>query len=185
MRAIASMLLLSLPIALACAQRVDRLTPPRMAEGTGGFTVRRLSELPAVDGRTWLEVRDQIVSDGTYRAPNGQFTLTTEDKPENAHHVGTFAIYFTDGNGTRSELDPGFAVYTYISPDSRWIISDPLEAIDVTNWVKYSLSKAFNIDAFVVMRAISPDGRRLVISRQQCAFDCGHIPDEYYEIGIP
>ena len=158
MRAIASMLLLTLPIGLACAQRVDRSKPPRMAEGTGGFTVGRLSELPAVDGHTWIEVRDQIVSDGTYRAPNGQFTLTVEDKPENAH---------------------------YISHDSRWIISDPLEAIDVTNWVKYSLSKAFNIDAFVVMRAISPDGRRLVISRQQCAFDCAHIPDEYYEIGIP
>ena len=142
MRAIASVLLLSLPIGLACAQRVDRSKPPRTAAGTGGFTVRRLSELPAVDGRTWIEVRDQIVSDGTYRAPNGQFTLTMEDRPENAHNVAAFAIYFTDGNGTRSQLDPGFAVYTYISHDSRWIISDPLEAIGVTNWVKYSLSTA-------------------------------------------
>ena len=185
MRAVAGMLLLSLPIGLACGQRVDRSTPPRMAEGAGGFTVRSLSALPLVDGRTWIEVRDQFVSDGTYRAPNGQFTLTLEDKPENAHNVASFAIYFTDGNGTRSQLDPGFAVYTYITPDSRWIISDPLEAIDVTNWVKYSLSKALHIDSYVVMRAISPDGRRLVISRQTCAFDCAHIPDEYYEIGIP
>lgn len=177
-------LLLAFPIALGLAQAGDRSMPPRAAEGTGGFTIRRLAEAPVIDGRTWIETHDQVMTTGTSRAPNGQFTLIMEDAPDRGGDVARFAIYFSDGRAPRVLLDPDVA-YTYISPDSRWIISEPLEAIDVTTWIKYSLSKAFNIEPYVVMRAISPDRRRLYISRQACPFDCRHIPDEHYEIRFP
>ena len=164
------------------APRVDRSKPPETAEPGAEFTVRRLSEPPAVDGRTWMMI-SQVSAARSLRAPNGQFTLTLEEST--SVEVVHFRVYFTEGAGPRVQIDPGSAAYAFLSPDSRWIIVGPLEVIDVTNWRRYSLSSTFKIDPYVVLRAISSDGRRLVISRQDCPFDCRNAPDEYYEIALP
>lgn len=148
-----------------------------------GFTVRRLMEPVAIDGRTWIAI-DSVSATGPLRAPNGQFTLTLEEAKEHAGDVVRFRVFFAEG-ARRIQLDPGVAAYAYISPDSRWIVSDPLEIVDVLNWRRYSLSTLFKIDPYVVLRAISADRRRLYVSRQPCAFDCQHLPHEYFEIGFP
>jgi hypothetical protein len=49
----------------------------------------------------------------------------------------------------------------------------------------HSLSQAFNIEPYVLLRAISSDGRRLLVSRQDCPFDCRNTRNEYYEVGLP
>lgn len=166
----------------ATPQAPDRSKPPRIEEVGAGFTVRRLDQPAVVDGRTWLAI-EPIIGTQTVRAPNGQFTVSLEEA--SSVEIVLFRISFTEGRSAPVQLDPGTAVYGFITPDSRWIITGTLEVIDVRNWRKYSLSKAFNLEPFVRLRAISPDGRRLFISQQDCPFDCRNIPEKYYEVQLP
>jgi hypothetical protein len=148
----------------------------------GGFTVRRLSGPIAVDGRAWIALAG-MSSRQTVHAPNGQFTLTLEEA--SADDVVRFRIYFAEKGRPRVQLDPGRAVYAAISSDSLWIFIDPIDIVDVKAWRRYNLSALFKIDRFVVVQAISVDGRRLFISRQPCPFDCQGLPNDYYEITFP
>ena len=162
--------------------RVDRTKPPASAEPMDKFTVRRLTAAPSIDGRSWIAI-SQVSAAGTIAAPNGQFTLTLEEA--SSVEVVRFRVAFSERGSGRVQLESPGVAYTFVTPDARWIISDPLDVIDVTAWRRYDLSKAFAIDPFVVLRAISSDGRRLFLSRQACPFDCRNIPDEYYEVGLP
>lgn len=170
-------------LSLVQAGRVDRSMPPRVVASADGFTVRRLMEPVAIDGRAWIAI-DSVSAAGPVRAPNGRFTLTLEEAKEHAGDVVRFRVFFAEG-ARRIQLDPDVAAYAYISPDSRWIVTDPLEIVDVLTWRQYSLSKSFEISPYVVLKAISADGGRLFIARQACAFDCPNIPLEYFEIAFP
>jgi hypothetical protein len=170
------------PAATQGTQRVDRAKPPIVETSAGGFSVRRLNSPIAVDGRAWIAV-PTIVGREAIRAPNGQFTLTLEEA--SSDDIVRFRIYFAESGGARVQLDPGAAVYASITSDSRWIFIDPIDIIDVRAWRRYNLSKLFNIDRYVIVRAISADGRRLFISRQPCPFDCQGFPNDYYEIAFP
>jgi hypothetical protein len=170
------------PEATARAQAVDRFQPPRVEASAPGFTVHRLSSPVTIDGQTWIAVQP-IIGAQTVRAPNGEFAITLEETT--SVEIVHFRILFTASGVAPVQVDPGLAVYAFITPDSRWIISGTLEVIDVKNWRKYSLSKAFNIAPYVIVRAISRDGQRLVISQQDCPFDCRNFPDQYYEIRFP
>jgi hypothetical protein len=172
----------ALPVATQGTQLVDRSKPPIVETSAGGFSVRRLSSLVAVDGRAWIEV-PAIVGRQTVRASNGRFTLTLEEA--SSDDLVRFRVYFTESGGARIQLDPGGAVYASITSDSRWIFIDPIDIVDVRAWRRYNLSKLFNIDRYVMARAISADGRRLFISTQPCPFDCQGFPNDYYEIGFP
>ena len=163
-------------------QVVDRSQPPAVQPSEGGFTVRRLPGPVEVDGRAWIAVAP-IIEARTVSAPNRQFAIRLEEAT--SVDIVFFRIWFSEDGRAPVQVNPGSAAYAYITPDSRWVISGTLEAIDVRNWRAYSLSKAFNIRAFVVLEAISADTRKLFIRRQACPFDCQGIPDEYFEIGIP
>lgn len=171
-------------LTLGQAGRVDRSKPPSVVASAEGFTVRRLTEPVPIDGRTWIAI-ESVSAAGPLRAPNGRFALTLEEAKEHAGDVVRFRVFFAESGARRVQLDPGVAAYAYISPDSRWIVSDPLEVVDVLNWRRYSLSKSFKVNPYVVLKAMSADGRRLFIARQACPFDCQHIPHEYFEIGFP
>ena len=178
-------------IALATAEvvaqgtvRGDRSQPPGVAASTEGFTVRQLTAPVTIDGRAWIAI-ESVSTAGSLWAPNGRFTLTLEEAKDHTGDVVRFRVFFTEGGGGRIQLEPEVAAYAFISPDSRWIVSDPLEVIDVLNWRRYSLSKSFKINPYVVLKAISADGRRLFITRHVCPFDCQNIPLEYFEIGFP
>jgi hypothetical protein len=163
-------------------QGVDRSQPPTVVTSGGGFTVRRLTGPIAVDGRTWIAVAG-MSSRQTVRAPNGQFTIILEEA--SADDVVRFRIYFAEEGRPRVQLDPGGAVYAYITSDSRWIFIDPIDIVDVRTWRRYNLSKLFNVDRYVSVQAISADRHRLFISRQPCPFDCQGLPNDYYEIAFP
>jgi hypothetical protein len=166
----------------AAAQRIDRSRPPETANPGGAFTVRRLDGPVSINGQAWIPIR-QVSASGTMRPPNVPFTLTLEEA--STEEVVHFRIYFEEPGGSRVLLDSGSTTYAFVTPDARWIITSPLVIIDVANWRRYSLSQAFNIEPFVVLRAISSDGRRLFVSRQVCPFDCRNTQNEYYEIGLP
>jgi hypothetical protein len=166
------------------APSVNRSRPPAVMESAGAFTIRRLTELPPIDGRDWSPIEN--ITSGSLQSPDGRFTLTLEHSPENTGDLGRSRVYYTHAGGSRVQIDPGMALSASITRDSRWIvIIAPLEVIDVRAWRRYSLSKAFGIEPYVLVRGVSADGRRLLISRQPCPFDCQHLPNTYYEISLP
>jgi hypothetical protein len=155
-----------------------RAKPPLVETSAGGFTVRRLTAPVTIDGRNWIAA-EAIIGSQAVRAPNGQFSLTLEDAKEPGDLVRFRLSYSAGGPGI--PLDP-HVTYAYITPDSRWIVLEPIDVIDVTNWRRYSLSKAFDVTPYVLTRAISADGRRLYVTRQPCPFDCRDLPNDHYEI---
>ena len=72
-----------------------------------------------------------------------------------------------------------------MTPDGRYIITEPLYALDVRNWKQYALFEALKIPNYTTSEAISGDGRRLLVSRRDCAMDCKEVPVEYYELMLP
>jgi hypothetical protein len=143
--------------------------------------VRQLPALPAIDGRAWIAAGGS--DGGTHAAPNGQFSVILEDDPANSGEVLRFKVFFAETGRPRVELNPGLALYAWISPDSRWIFIDPLDAIDVRTWRRFPVLEHTN-RGFVVIHAISQDGKRLLITEQDCPFDCP-IPRKNYEVAFP
>jgi hypothetical protein len=172
-----------LPAAARGAQRVDRSKSPTLEASAGGFTIRRLSGPVTVDGRTWVAVT-KIMGTQTVQAPNGEFTLSLAE-PNDEGDVRRFRLALAERGGKPVALTADVVSYAFVTSDSRWIFFEPIDVIDVRAWRRYGLSQAFGIQPYVVPEAISADGRRLIIARRDCPFDCRGLPTEYYEIGFP
>jgi hypothetical protein len=167
----------------AAAQTVDRSAPPVVQEAAPGFSVRRLPGPITIDGQNWIAV-NPVVGIQTVFARSGEFALSFAD-PVDDGDVERFQLTLVDNGGRRVLLSQDAVSYVYVTPDSRWIFIEPLEVIDVRTWRRYRLSRLFGIDPYVLPEAISSDGRRVIIRRQMCAFDCQGSPVEYYEVGLP
>jgi hypothetical protein len=72
-----------------------------------------------------------------------------------------------------------------VTPNGRYIITEPLYVLDVREWKQYALFEALQIQNYTNIEAISRDGKRLFISRRDCAIDCKDVPVEYYELTLP
>ena len=82
-------------------------------------------------------------------------------------------------------IDAGFTGWVFVTPDGRYIVTEPLYALDVRNWKQYALFEALKIPNYTTIEAISRDGKRLLISRRDCAMDCPEVRLEYYELTLP
>jgi hypothetical protein len=155
-------------------------SPPQRAESPATrFAVERLTTPPAIASPEWVPLRPSFA--GTIRAPNDGFSIVLEEAPSNADLV-LLRVSYVQGDAAPIEISPGDATYSLITPDSRWILSGPLEFVDVQNWRAYSLRDAFDLQPFLIPRAVSTDGRRFLIEGRPCPFDCQDLPTEYYEI---
>jgi hypothetical protein len=160
----------------------DRSKAPPVEPSSGGFTIRRLSGPVTVDGRMWIAV-NPIVDTMTVNSANGQFTLSLV-APNDEGDVRRWRLLFA-GRGGGPVTIADVVSYTYVTNDSRWIFFEPIDVVDVRTWRRYGLSKTFGIRPYAGPTAISADGRRLIISRRNCPFDCPSEPVEYFEIGFP
>ncbi len=165
------------------AQAPDRTKPPVVVEpGVADFSVRKLTGPVTIDRRNWIAAEPAVGASKPLRAPNGQFTLMFEGVNEPGDIVRS-RLSFSAG-GAPILLDPRVS-YAYVTPNSRFVVIEPIDVVDVTTWRRYALSRAFNVTPFVLVRAISADGRRLYVTRQPCPFDCHDQPNEHYEITFP
>jgi hypothetical protein len=82
-------------------------------------------------------------------------------------------------------IDAGFTGWVFVTPDGRYVITEPLYALDVREWKQYALFDALKIPNYVTIEAISGDATRLLLSRRDCAMDCRDVPVEYYELILP
>ena len=167
-------------------QNHDITQPPPMVRSAGQFSARPLSQPPLIDGRAWVAVEAHpTYSPGTVPLHTRTFSLTLRDCGDHGGDFTRCQLLFHRGRGAPVRIDAGFTGWVFVTPDGRYIITEPLYALDVRNWKQYALFEALKIPNYTTIEAISGDGRRLLVSRRDCAMDCKEVRVEYYELILP
>jgi hypothetical protein len=167
------------------AQIRDLTQPPPIVRSAGQFSARPLSQPPVIDGRTWVAAEVQpTYSPGTVPLRTRTFSLTLRDCGDHGDFTRC-QLLLRQGRGAPVRIDVGFTGWVFVTPDFRYIITEPLYALDVRNWKQYALFEALQIRNYTTIEAISRDGKRLLISRRDCAMDCPQAREEYYELTMP
>jgi len=183
-------LLVLMPICARVATPGDLLAQstkaPALLQTAGNFKVLVLTSEPVLDEREWIEANVQSTfEDGAVPVPTREFSLTATG----CDAVGDFSrckLLFQSGRAGTVLIDRGFTGWVYVTPDARYVFTEPLYVLDVRDWTQYALFDALGIKNYVSIDAISRDGRRLVISRTDCPFDCrGEQRRQYYELTLP
>jgi hypothetical protein len=167
------------------SQERGRLPPP-VTMAAGQFTAVQVDREPAIDGKEWIaaDVRtpflDHVVN------PTRSFSLTFTDCGDHDGDFERCQLLFRGGGGRPVRIDNGYTGWVYVTPDRRYIFTEPLYALDVRAWKQYAVFDALHIPNYVSIRAISRDGRRLFISRTDCPMDCrGEQRWQSYELTLP
>jgi hypothetical protein len=164
----------------------DITQPPPIVRSAGQFSARPLSRPPVIDGRAWVAAEVQPThSPGTVPLRTRTFSLTLRDCGDHGGDFTRCQLLFHQGGGARVRIDAGFTGWVFVTADGRYIITEPLYALDVRNWKQYALFEALKIPNYTTIEAISGDGRRLLVSRRDCAMDCREVRVEYYELILP
>jgi hypothetical protein len=158
---------------------------PVDAGGNGGFSARRLSAAPAIDGREWIRADVKLGTPPTWRSANADYTLRFGEIDEDGDIARWPLLFERQGSRPVSLTAGGMTAFAYVTPDARFIFIEPLIAIDVRRWRRFALSAALGIVPYVSIEAVSRDGRSLLISRRDCPFDCQGRPTEYFMLTLP
>jgi hypothetical protein len=170
------------------AQIPDVTKPPPILKSAGQFSAARLSRPPVIDGREWSAARVQPTSDpGRVALRTQGFSLTLTDCGDHDGDFQRCQLLFRRGRATPVRIHDGFTGWVFVTPDGRYIITEPLYVLDVREWKQYALFEALQIRNYTNIEAISRDGKRLFISRRDCAMDCrdARREYEYYELILP
>ena len=170
------------------AQMPDVTKPPPILKSAGQFSAARLSRPPVIDGREWIAANVQTTSDpGRVPLPTQRFSLTLTDCGDHDGDFQRCQLLLRRGRATPVRIHDGFTGWVFVTPDGRYIITEPLYVLDVREWKQYALFEALQIQNYTNIEAISRDGKRLFISRRDCAMECRGIgvKDEYFELILP
>ena len=168
------------------AQTADAVMPPPTLTSAGKFSAHRLSRAPAIDGREWIAANVQTTSQpGKVAVPTRGFSLTLADCGDHGGDFERCQLLFQRGRAAPVRID-ALTGWVFVTPDSRYIVTEPLYVLDVREWKQYALFEALQIPNYTTIEAISSDGTRLFVSRRDCAMDCkGDVNVEYYELRLP
>ena len=170
------------------AQMPDVTKPPPILKSAGQFSAARLSRPPVIDGREWIAAKVQQTADpDRVPLPTNVFSLTLTDCGDHDGDFQRCQLLFRRGRATPVRIHDGFTGWVFVTPDGRYIFTEPLYVLDVREWKQYALFEALQIPNYTNIEAISRDGKRLFISRRDCAMDCRGIgvEDEYFELILP
>jgi hypothetical protein len=168
------------------APQPDDSKPPVAVGANGGFSARRLTSAPAIDGEHWIAT-DVVSRAGalTTQATNSAFSLLLKEPDEDTGDVLRYELYLQHDQHAPVRIDNDFTAWVYVTPDNRYVFTEPLYALDVREWKQYRLFDVLEIQNYTSIDAISHDGRHLLVSRRDCPFDCGDQRPEYYELTLP
>jgi hypothetical protein len=163
----------------------DITQPPPIVRSAGQFRARPLSQPPVIDGRAWSAAEVQpTYSPGSVPLRTRTFSLAAEDCGDHGDFTRCQLLFHRERDAP-VQIHPGFTGWVFVTPDARYIITEPLYVLDVRNWKQYALFEALHIPNYTTIKAISRDSKRLVISRKDCAMDCPRAREEYYELTMP
>jgi hypothetical protein len=173
-------------VTASLAQIPDLTMPPPIVNSAGQFSAARLSRPPLIDGREWIAADVQTTSSpGTVPVPTNAFSLVLTDCGDHAGDFERCQLLFQRERTTPVRIDEGFTGWVFVTPDGRYIVTEPLYVLDVRDWKQYALFDALHIPNYTNIEAISRDGKRLFISRIDCEIDCKDEQIEYYELSLP
>jgi hypothetical protein len=168
------------------SQIPDVSKPPPILKSAGKFSAAQLSRPPLIDGREWIAANVQTTSSpGTVPVPTQAFSLTLTDCGDHGGDFERCQLLFRRGRTTPVRIDDGFTGWVFVTPNGRYIVTEPLYVLDVSEWKQYALFEALQIPNYTNIEAVSRDGKRLFISRRDCALDCTQVRAEYYELRLP
>ena len=168
------------------AQSSDVTKPPPILKPAGQFSAAQLNRPPLIDGREWIAANVQTTSSpGTVPVPTPAVSLTLRDCGDHGGDFERCQLLFQRGRATPIRIDAGFTGWVFVTPDGRYVVTEPLYVLDVREWKQYALFESLQIPNYTKIEAISRDGRRLFISRRDCAIDCKDARVEYYELTWP
>jgi hypothetical protein len=155
--------------------------------GPGGFSARRLSAVPPLVSQGWQKAN---VFSGpppeAIAAPKGEFSLTFGDPGVDTGDFARYTLVLTRDKAAPVRIDQGFTGWAFVTPDGRYVFTEPLFALDVRASKQYALHDVLKIANYTSIVAVSTDGRRLLIARTDCPMDCrGAQVFEYYELTLP
>jgi hypothetical protein len=166
------------------AQTPDISRPPPILNSAGQFSAAPLSGPPPI-GREWIAANVRTTSTrGMVPVPSQAFSVSLT----NCGDAGDFErcqLLFHRRGATPVRIDNGLTGWVFVTPDGRYIVTEPLYVLDVREWKQYALFEALHIPNYTNIDAISRDGKRLIISRRDCAIDCKDVRLEYYELTLP
>jgi len=170
------------------AQNPDVAKPPPILNSAGQFRARRLSQPPTIDGRAWIATEVETTSDpGPVPVPTHAFSLSLTDCGDHRGDFERCQLLFRRRKSAPIPISDGYTGWVFVTPDARYVITEPLYVLDVPEWKQYALFEVMQIPNYTNIAAISRDGRRLIISRRDCAMDCRGIgvDVEYFELTLP
>ena len=168
------------------AQNPDVIKSPPIVNSAGRFSARRLSQPPAIDGREWRAAEVQTTSSpGKVPVPTSAFSLSLTDCGDHGGDFERCRLWFQRGRGAPVRIEDDVTGWVFVTPDGRYVITEPLNVLDVREWKYYPLSDVLQIENYTNIEAISRDGRRVFISRRDCAIDCKAVRVEYWELALP
>ena len=168
------------------AQDPDVTKPPPVLTSAGQFTAVRSSQPTVIDGRDWIAAEaEPTYSAGVVSLRTKVFSLTTEDCGDHGGDFERCRLLFHRGRATPVRIDAGYTGWVFVTPDARYVIQEPLYVLDVREWKQYALFDALEIRNYTTIYGISRDGKRLLISRKDCAMDCKNVLVQYYQLTLP
>ena len=165
----------------------DTVQPPPLVNWPAKFTAVRLSRAPVIDGREWVGTEVQTTSSpGRVALPTQVFSLTATDCGDHNGDFERCQLLLQRGRAAPVRIDRGYTGWVFVTPDGRYVVTEPLYVLDVREWNQYALGEALQISNYTKIDAIAADGSRLLISRRDCVMDCrGDVNVEYYELTLP
>jgi hypothetical protein len=168
------------------AQNSDVTKPPTIVKAAGQFSAAQLKRPPIIDGREWIAANVETTSSpGPVSVQTKAFSLTLRDCGDHGGDFERCQLFFQRGRATPVRIDAGFTGWVFVTPDARYVVTEPLYVLDVREWKQYALFESLQIPNYTTIEAISRDGKRLLISRRDCAIDCANVRVEYYELTWP
>jgi hypothetical protein len=164
----------------------DVTSPPPILKSAGPFSAIPLTRPPLIDGREWIDAGILTASPGgIVPVPTQAFSLTLSDCGDHGGDFERCQLLFQRGGEMPVRIDAGFTGWVFVTPDGRYIVTEPLYVLDVRDWKQYALFEALSIPNYTNIEAVSRDGRRLLISRRDCAIDCKDVRVQYFELTMP
>ena len=168
------------------AQNSDVTKPPPIVKTARQFGAAQLKRPPIIDGREWIAANVETTSSpGPVSVQTKAFSLTLRDCGDHGGDFERCQLFFQRGRATPVRIDAGFTGWAFVTPDARYIVTEPLYVLDVREWKQYALFESLQIPNYTTIEAISRDGKRLLISRRDCVIDCTNVHVEYYELTWP
>jgi len=159
---------------------------PALIDTAGQFRAAEVSREPVIDGQEWVATKVQTLSAaGRVPLPTQDFSLTATNCGDHSGDFERCELLFQRGHEIPIRIDRDFTGWVYVTPDARFVFTEPLYVLDVRSWKQYALFDGLGIQNYVSIDAISRDGRRLFISRVECPADCPDERRRFYEVVLP